>query len=167
VTDGSPPSRPEGLRLGLIADTHVLLRPEAIEAFRGGDRILHAGDVGRPEVLDALQRVAPVHAVRGNVDRGPEWADLPVSRVVEVEGLRLLLLHDLAYLPANPADTGYFCVVFGHSHRPALFERCGVLYINPGSAGPRRFRLPVCLALLDVRAPFLCAQIKRLPPDLA
>jgi len=133
-----------------------MLRPEATEALRGSDLILHAGDVGKPEVLDALGRLAPLAAVRGNLDCGAWADDLPLTRVVETGGLRLLLIHDLATLAVDPAERGIAGVVFGHSHRPAIFERRGVLYINPGSAGPRRFRLPVCLSRLDVRAPFLC-----------
>lgn len=151
-------------RLGLIADTHGLLRPEATEALRGVEVILHAGDVGRPEVLQALARLAPVFAVRGNVDRGP-WAEaLPLTRVLEAGGLRLLLVHDLATLGDDPASQGIAGVLFGHSHHPVTFERHSVLYVNPGSAGPRRFRLPVCVSLLDVRAPFLCPHLKRLVP---
>jgi putative phosphoesterase len=147
---------PDPTRLGLISDTHGLLRPEARKALRGAELILHAGDVGGPEVLRELDRLAPVFAVRGNVDRGHWAAELPLTRVVEVGGLRLLLIHDLANLDRDPAEEGIAGVVCGHSHRPAVFERRGVLYLNPGSAGPRRFRLPVCLLRLDVRFPFLC-----------
>jgi len=159
--------RPEFVRLGLIADTHGLLRPEAVGALRGVDLVLHAGDVGRSEVLEGLEGVAPVVAVRGNADRGPWARDLPSSRVIEIGGLRLFLVHDPADLAREPARGGLAGVVFGHSHRPAMFERGRVLYVNPGSAGPRRFRLPVCLCLLEIRAPFLCPQPIRLLPDPA
>lgn len=135
-------------RAGLISDTHGLLRPEAVEGLRGSDWIIHAGDVGRPEILEELRRIAPVTAVRGNVDRGA-WAEaLPETAVVEPG---ILVLHDLHQLAVDPAAEGYRAVVSGHSHQPTRGERDGVLYLNPGAAGPRRFRLPVSVARLEIR----------------
>jgi hypothetical protein len=135
-------------RIGLISDTHGLLRPEAVHALQGSYLIIHAGDVGKPEVLDALKRLAPVVAVRGNVDRGP-WADaLPLTAIVKPG---IYVLHDVKDLDFDPSAKGYRMVVSGHSHKPSQTERAGVLYVNPGAAGPRRFRLPVTVATLDVR----------------
>lgn len=150
------PLRP--LHLGVLADTHGLLRPEAVVALEGADLILHAGDVGGPEVLERLARVAPVLAVRGNVDRGAWASALPQARDVDLSPARLRLLHDLAALDRDPAADGVAAVVFGHSHRPAAFERGNVLYLNPGSAGPRRFRLPVCLARLTLARGLFCLE---------
>jgi uncharacterized protein len=134
------------LTVGVISDTHGLLRPQAIGALRGCDLIIHAGDVGRPEVIAALGGIAPTFAVRGNIDRS-EWAmALPVSRVVEVGEIRFFVLHDVAELDLDPVATGFAAVVFGHSHMPSIETRAGVLFLNPGSAGPRRFKLPVTLA---------------------
>ncbi len=135
---------------GVISDTHGLLRPEAATALAGCDLIIHAGDIGKPEVLEALRSIAPVTAIRGNVDR---WAQsLPDSESVEVEGRRLYVLHDLKTLGFDPRAAGFDVVIAGHSHRPDVHERDGVLYLNPGSAGPRRFRLPVAVARLAVSA---------------
>ena len=138
--------------IGVIADTHGLVRPEALAALRGVDRILHAGDIGGPEVLRALEAVAPVTAVRGNNDRGPWAVSLPATEAVEAAGAWLYVLHDLTALDLDPRVAGFAAVVAGHSHRPALEERDGVLYFNPGSAGPRRFRLPVSVGRLTVSA---------------
>jgi putative phosphoesterase len=142
-------------RIGLISDTHGLLRPEAIAALRGTEIILHAGDVGKPEILEELRKAAPVIAVRGNVDTA-EWAkELPEAAVAEAGLASIYILHDVNALDLNPAAAGFHIVVSGHSHKPGKTERDGVLYINPGSAGPRRFQLPVTLALLQVeRAQF-------------
>ncbi len=143
------PIRPE--RIGLISDTHGLLRKEAVEALRGSEMILHAGDVGRPEILEELRRLAPVVAVRGNVDKEP-WANaLPVTAVTEANAVMIYMIHDVKALDLNPGAAGFQIVVSGHSHKPEKLERQGVLYINPGSAGPRRFRLPVTVARLNVR----------------
>ena len=133
-------------RIGLISDTHGLLRPAALAALEGCDLILHAGDVGKPEILDSLRSVAPVVAVRGNVDRMPE---LPETAVAAVNGGLVYVIHDVKQIDLNPRAAGFRAVVSGHSHRPESFERDGVLYINPGAAGPRRFRLPVTVARLD------------------
>jgi putative phosphoesterase len=142
-------------RIGLISDTHGLLREEAVEALRGSELIIHAGDVGKPEILEALKKIAPVVAVRGNVDTEP-WAQaLPETAVAEAGAVLIYVLHDVKALDLNPAASGFQIVVSGHSHKAGKTERDGVLYINPGSAGPRRFQLPVSLALVNVdRKPF-------------
>ena len=139
------------MRIGLISDTHGLLRPQAVEALKGVSLIIHAGDIGEPQVLEDLGRIAPVRAVKGNTDRG-EWArELPLTQVVEVGAVQLYVLHDLHTLDLEPQAAGLAAVIFGHSHRPHLERKDGVLYLNPGSAGPRRFTLPVSLAYLQVQ----------------
>jgi uncharacterized protein len=135
------------IRIGLISDTHNLVRPEALEALRGCAQIIHAGDICNPGVLDVLSEIAPVAAVRGNNDFGPGVDDLPEARTVDVGGLRVLVVHDIADVPRPPRHD---VVVTGHSHKPLIEERDGVLFVNPGSAGPRRFRLPVTVGVLDV-----------------
>ena len=136
-------------KIGLISDTHGLLREEAVEALRGSELIIHAGDVGKPEILEELRKIAPVVAVRGNVDKDP-WAQaLPEKAVVEAGAVLIYVLHDVKALDLNPAAAGFQIVVSGHSHKPGKAERDGVLYINPGSAGPRRLQLPVTLARLN------------------
>lgn len=150
--------------IGVISDTHGLLRPEAVEALRGCDLLIHAGDVGDPAILGELRRLAPVHAVRGNVDRGAWALELPMTEVVEVGSVLLYVLHDLATLDLDPAAAGFAAVVYGHSHRPSQEIRHGVLYLNPGSAGPRRFRLPVTVARLTVSASGLDAEIVEIDP---
>jgi len=137
---------------GVISDTHGLLRPEAVEALRGSDRILHAGDVGDPEILEALAQIAPVTAIRGNVDTGPWARGLPETEVVEIGAVSIYLLHDLGQLDLKPEAAGFRVVIYGHSHKPKMEERNGVLYFNPGSAGPRRFKLPVSLGKLTIEA---------------
>jgi uncharacterized protein len=137
------------LLLGIVSDTHGLLRQELLDALRGVDLILHAGDIGTPETLDGLRQLAPVRAVRGNVD-GRWAAALPETAVVEFGGIQLYLLHDLERLDLDPASAGFQVVISGHTHQPTAFRRDGVLYLNPGSAGPRRFRLPISLALLPI-----------------
>lgn len=145
-------------RIGVISDTHGLLRPEALTVLEGSDRIIHCGDIGRPEVIDGLRALAPVVAIRGNVDRQP-WAEaFPDTAVVEANGRRLYVLHDLQALDFDPAAAGFDAVLAGHSHQPRVERRGGVLYLNPGSAGPRRFRLPVAVARLDVSARRLAAR---------
>ena len=138
--------------IGLISDTHGLLREEAVRALRGSDLILHAGDVGSPEILASLKKIAPVVAVRGNVDEGP-WADtLPITEVVQVGLVTIYMLHILKSLDLNPKASEFSIVVSGHSHKPLQERKDGVLFINPGSAGPRRFQLPVTVARLDLKA---------------
>jgi uncharacterized protein len=137
-------------RIGLISDTHGLLRKEAVEALHGSELIIHAGDVGEEEILEELRKIAPVIAVRGNVDKGP-WAQaLPETAVAEAGAVLIYVLHDLNALELNPAAAGVHIVVSGHSHKPGKTERNGVLYINPGSAGPRRFHLPVTVGRLKL-----------------
>jgi putative phosphoesterase len=136
--------------IGLISDTHGLLRDEALRALRGSDLIIHAGDVGNPEIIDTLKTIAPVVAVRGNVDTEPWTSALPETEVVEAGAATIFVLHDVHALDLNPSAAGFHIVVSGHSHKPDRTERDGVLYINPGSAGPRRFKLPVTLARLDL-----------------
>ena|ERR1051326_4404384 len=136
--------------IGLISDTHGLLRPQALAALEGSELIVHAGDVGRPAILDELRVVAPVIAVRGNIDHG-DWADaLPATATVEAGAARIYVLHNLQELALDPGGSGFQIVVSGHSHKAAQVLRDGVLYLNPGSAGPRRFRLPVTIARLDL-----------------
>jgi len=136
--------------LGVISDTHGLVRPEALAALAGVERIVHAGDIGSRAVLEALARVAPVTAVRGNNDRD-DWAKkIPETEVVEVGGVSLYLLHDLHELDLEPRAAGFAAVISGHSHQPRVEDRDGVLYLNPGSAGPRRFKLPISLARLTI-----------------
>lgn len=138
--------------LGLISDTHGLLRKEALDALRGSELILHAGDVGAPEILESLREIAPVVAVRGNNDEGA-WAErLPFTEVVEAGGVSIYMLHILDELDLNPRASGFSMVVSGHSHKPTQSVKDGVLYLNPGSAGPRRFQLPVTVARLDLQA---------------
>jgi hypothetical protein len=149
-------------RIGVISDTHGLLRPEALRALAGADLIVHAGDVGGPEVLAALREVAPVVAVRGNNDRGAWATSLAETEVVETDGRTLYVLHDLKELDLDPRAAGFDAVIAGHSHQPRIERRGGVLYLNPGSAGPRRFRLPIALAWLDVDASRVDAEIVQL-----
>ncbi len=136
--------------IGIISDTHGLLRQEALRALRGADLIIHAGDVGKPEILDRLKDLAPVVAVRGNVDED-DWAmQLPLTQATEADGATLYVLHDLQQLDLDPLAAGFQVVVSGHTHQPHQTKRAGVLFLNPGSAGPRRFHLPITLALLDL-----------------
>ena len=134
--------------VGLISDTHGLLRPEALASLQGVDAIVHAGDVGDRAILDNLQGLAPVTAIRGNVDRGDLARELPATALIEMGGIALYVIHDLAELDLDPATAGIGIVVSGHTHTPLIQERRGVLYVNPGSAGPRRFSLPVTTGLL-------------------
>ena len=137
-------------RIGLISDTHGLLRPEAVEFLRGCDFIIHGGDIGNAAILEELAALAPVTAVRGNNDRG-SWADsLGESAQLQVGEIRVHVIHDLARLDIDPQAAGVSVVVAGHSHLPSVKERGGVFYVNPGSAGPRRFRLPIAVGELRV-----------------
>jgi putative phosphoesterase len=136
--------------IGLISDTHGLLRDEAVQALKGSELIIHAGDIGKPDILDALKSVAPVVAVRGNTDRGAWASKLPLTAVAEAGPVTIYVLHDVHDLDLDPAASGFQIVVSGHSHKPSRTERNGVLYVNPGSAGPRRFQLPVTVARLDL-----------------
>jgi len=136
--------------IGVISDTHGLLRPEAIDALRGSELIVHAGDVGSADVLEALRAIAPTIAVRGNVDTGAWAATLPSTEVIEVGPVHLYVLHDVSTLDVDPKVAGFAVVIFGHSHRPSAELRNDVLYLNPGSAGPRRFSLPIAVARLQI-----------------
>jgi uncharacterized protein len=148
--------------IGVISDTHGLLRPQAVQALAGVDIIIHAGDIGDPKILRALKRIAPVHAVRGNTDRGDWAAHLPQSLVVEVGGVHLYVLHELFCLDLDPAAAGLAAVIFGHSHSPHLERQNGVLFLNPGSAGPRRFTLPVSLARIKLHGISLDSELVEL-----
>lgn len=149
-------------RIGIISDTHGLLRSEAVDALQGVDRILHAGDIGKPEHLEILARIAPVTAIRGNIDRGA-WAEaLPETATLAVGGLRIYMIHDRKELRADPAQEGWNVVISGHSHKPGIEDVDGVLWLNPGAAGPRRFRLPVTLAFLWEEGGRPCAEIHAL-----
>jgi putative phosphoesterase len=138
------------MRVGVISDTHGLLRPEALAALAGVDAILHAGDVGDAAILDALRKIAPLTAIRGNIDSMSECARLPATEMVELGGVSFYMLHDVKELDLDPVAAGIRVVVSGHSHKPAMEWRKGVLYLNPGSAGPRRFSLPVTVAMVTV-----------------
>ena len=155
---------PGRLRIGVISDTHGLLRPEALVFLSGSDHIVHAGDVGDPAILDALAAVAPVTAIRGNVDTDPWAARLPEAARVTIGGVTIYVLHDLAALDIKPHARGIRVVMYGHSHKPSVTERDGVLYLNPGSAGPRRFRLPITAAELLVDGSAVTARIRELAP---
>lgn len=152
------------LAVGVISDTHGLLRPEALEALQGSEHIVHAGDVGDPAILDRLAAIAPVTAVRGNVDRGPWASALPETAVLEIGGASLYVLHDMEALDLAPEAAGFQVVIAGHSHTPRVEERRGVILFNPGSAGPRRFRLPVSVGRLRVARGQVSAEIIELRP---
>ncbi|MFG0412464.1 metallophosphoesterase family protein [Pseudomonas sp. zjy_8] len=138
------------MRIGLIADTHNLLRPEALAALQGVDHLLHAGDIGGPHILAELERIAPLSVVRGNNDQDA-WADTIADHLtLDFGGVRLHMLHDLKQLDVDPAEQGIDVVIAGHSHKPLQETRDGVLYLNPGSAGPRRFKLPIGVGILHI-----------------
>jgi putative phosphoesterase len=143
--------------VGIVSDTHGLLRPEVPAALQGVEHILHAGDVGDPGILEALEKIAPVTAIRGNIDTHGACSVLPKTEAIELGGRLFYLVHSHDWLEVNPAAAGIDCVVSGHSHRPLIETRNGVLYVNPGSCGPRRFRLPVTLATLETST--LAAQL--------
>ena len=147
------------VRVGLIADTHGLLRPEAVAFLAGCDHIVHAGDVGDPQILDALAAIAPLTAIRGNVDTAAWAGRLPDTDLVTVGETAIYVLHDLKALDIDPRTAQVRVVVSGHSHEPVVTERHGVLYVNPGSAGPRRFRLPITAAELFVTGDSVTARI--------
>lgn len=147
--------------IGVISDTHGLLRPEAVEALQGSDLILHAGDIGREDLLAELERIAPVRAIRGNVDRDPWAAELPETLMVEAGGRRIFMIHDIASIPGDTTSR-VDAVIHGHSHMPSAEYRESVLFLNPGSAGRRRFKLPVAVALLRVTDEGFDAEIREL-----
>jgi len=150
--------------VGLVSDTHGVLRPEALAALAGVDLIVHAGDVGSVTVLARLRELAPLVAVRGNNDHGPWARALPATEVVEIDAALLYVVHDVAELDLDPAAAGFHAVVSGHSHRPSVERRDGVLFVNPGSIGPRRFTLPISLALLRVDGAELDVRTVELEP---
>lgn len=148
--------------IGIISDTHGLVRPEVLSAFKGASQIIHAGDIGKPFVLESLRKIAPVVAVRGNCDR-EEWSkQLPKTAVATVGKVSLYVLHDLSELDLEPATAEFGAVIYGHSHQPSIERRNGALFINPGSAGPRRFSLPVSVALLSIDNGKINAEFKKL-----
>lgn len=149
------------MRVGLISDTHGMLRPEALAALRASDLIIHAGDVGKPEVLERLRATAPTFAVRGNIDTQAWAAALPAAEAVEAGTALIWVLHDIAQLDLDPS-VGFAAVIYGHSHKPSIERRGGVLYVNPGSAGPRRFGLPVTVGRLRVNGTEIEAEIVEL-----
>ncbi len=138
------------MSIGVIADTHGLLRPEVLTVFEGVEHILHAGDVGDPAILAKLQELAPVTAIRGNVDRTGACAALPAEEYLTLDGVNLYMLHDGQTLTLDPAAAGVGAVIFGHSHKPLIEHRKGVLFFNPGAAGPRRFSLPITVGLMHI-----------------
>jgi len=148
------------MKIGLISDTHGLLRPEALRALSGVQHIIHAGDIGGAHVLAELRNIAPLDAVRGNNDDGDWAAALPLALTLEFDGLGVHVLHDLKELGVDPAARGFRVVIAGHSHKPAVLERDGVLFVNPGSAGPRRFKLPVTIGYLSIAAGRAQAEIR-------
>jgi putative phosphoesterase len=149
-------------KIGLISDTHGLLRPEAVDALQGSDLIIHAGDVGDLHILDELKSIAPVIAVRGNMDNEGCAYTLKRTEITEICDNSLYVLHDISKLDLDPSSAHIRAVIYGHSHRPSIEEHEGVLYINPGSAGPRRFKLPVTVALIDIQGKKLNPEIIRL-----
>jgi uncharacterized protein len=151
------------MKIGIISDTHGLLRPEAVEALRGVDHIIHGGDIGRPEVIAGLRSIAPTTAVRGNVDRDAWAGAYPNTEFVRLGGRTFYVLHNRDELDLDPAAAGIDVVVSGHSHRPKIETVDGVLYLNPGSAGPRRFTLPIALATLELMADAMRPCIHELP----
>ncbi len=148
--------------IGVISDTHGLLRPEAVKALRGSDLIIHAGDIGGPDIVGALESIAPVRAIRGNIDVQPWARKFPETDVVEAAGIFLYVLHDLKQLDLDPRAAGFAAVLSGHSHKPSIVVRDSVLYFNPGSAGPRRFKLPIGIGRLRIGAGKLAPELVEL-----
>lgn len=136
--------------IGIISDTHNLLRLEAVNALKGSDIIIHAGDIGRSEIIERLKNIAPVYAVRGNIDRSPWGNTLPITDIIEISGKFLYVLHNIHEIDVDPVAAGFDAVISGHSHKPNIENKNGVFFINPGSAGPRRFSLPVTIASLQI-----------------
>ncbi len=152
------------MRVGVISDTHGLLRPDAVKALAGVDHVLHAGDVGDAGILDELRKIAQVTAIRGNIDQDGPCAELPATEMVELGGVTFYMLHDVKVLDLDPQAAGVGIVVSGHSHKPGIEWRKGVLFLNPGSAGPRRFSLPVTVAIVIVGDGAAQAEIVELQP---
>jgi len=148
--------------IGVISDTHGLIHPEAVQALRGADLIIHAGDIGKPDVIEALKSIAPVVAIRGNNDKGSWARRFPETAIVEVGKIRIYVIHNVKELEIDPSTAGFRVVISGHSHRPSVVERDGVLFLNPSSAGPRRFKLLVAVARLRIRGKSVSPQILEL-----
>ncbi|HKU28472.1 MAG TPA: metallophosphoesterase family protein [Candidatus Sulfotelmatobacter sp.] len=148
--------------IGVISDTHGVLRTEAIEALRGAEHIIHAGDVGSPEILDQLRDIAPLTAIRGNIDKQAWARKVPEADVVELSGISIYVIHDLSRIDLKPEAAGFRAVVYGHSHVPKMETRDGVLYFNPGSAGPRRFKLPITVGRLYLEGEGVRGEIVRI-----
>ena len=152
------------MRIGIISDTHGLLRPEAIKQLAGADHIIHAGDIGGPEVIEGLRRIAPTTAIRGNIDTG-EWAkDYPDSELVILGGRALYVLHNLKEIKLDLAASRFDVIISGHSHRPKIETKNRVLYVNPGSAGPRRFKLPIAVAIIALSDGLIVPRILEIAP---
>jgi putative phosphoesterase len=151
--------------IGVISDTHALLRPEALSALRGAEHIIHAGDVGDRVILDALRKIAPLTAIRGNIDRSGPCSHLPATELAQFGDHNIYVLHNLAELDINPTAAGISVVISGHTHQPKIERRKGVLYLNPGSAGPRRFSLPVSLAMLKITSSVIKPELIELVPE--
>ncbi|HEX8925239.1 MAG TPA: metallophosphoesterase family protein, partial [Terriglobales bacterium] len=149
-------------RIGVISDTHGLLRPEAVKALRGSEMILHAGDIGNERIIPELRKIAPVVAIRGNIDQGRVAEEFPATNVAEVDGLSFYLLHNRRMLDLKPDISGFAAVIYGHSHKPEFYFENDVLFFNPGSAGPRRFSLPISLGRIVIRAGELYPEIVEL-----
>jgi uncharacterized protein len=145
--------------IGVISDTHGLLRPQALEALQGSEHIIHAGDIGAPEIITELRKIAPVTAIRGNVDVQTWARDFPETQVVELAGKTIYVIHDVNALDLNPKAAGFDLVISGHSHKPGQEMKSGVLYLNPGSAGPRRFKLPISVARIEIAGTLMTATI--------
>lgn len=152
------------IRIGIISDTHGLLRPEAIKQLAGADHIIHAGDIGAPEVVEGLRKIAPTTAIKGNIDAG-EWAkEYPDTELVVLGGRAFYVLHNLKEIRLDPAASGFNIIISGHSHRPKIETKNGVLYVNPGSAGPRRFKLPIAVAILVLFDGLILPRILEIAP---
>jgi uncharacterized protein len=151
-------------RIGIVSDTHGLLRPDVLTSLRGVDHILHAGDVGEASILEQLRTVAPVTAIRGNIDVHGACSQLPPTEVVTLHDQTFYMLHDLHAIDLDPAAAGFAAVISGHSHQPLIEWRSGVLYMNPGSAGPRRFSLPISLGLITIRGGVMVPELVPLRP---
>src|SRR5215210_5378128 len=152
------------MRIGIISDTHGVLRPEAIRQLAGADHIIHAGDIGAPEVIEGLGRIAPTTAIRGNIDTGGWAKDYPDTEIVVLGGRAFYVLHNVKEMQLDPAASGFDVVISGHSHRPKIETKNGVLYVNPGSAGPRRFKLPIAVAIVTLSDCALLPRILEIAP---
>ncbi len=162
------PTRPQTRKksehvIGVISDTHGLIRPEALDALQGVDLIIHAGDIGKPEVIDALKEIAPLVAIKGNIDTGMWAKRLPDTTSVKRDDTKLFIIHNVKELDCDPLARGYQVVISGHSHKPSVLTRDGVLFVNPGSAGPRRFKLPIAVGKLFIEDNQVNAAIIELP----